>query len=112
MFAIPLIAVPFLLCLVPYRLCKIVLRLFRGEIGFSPAGRPLLPVLTVAIYLGLAAHTVLLLLAVARLASSGHWSLQRLEPSLFLGGGYPLTYLAAEWIFFYGLRPVRTPSTR
>lgn len=111
MFAIPLIAAPFLLLLVPYRLFKILLALWRHDVGFSLKGRPLLPILTVTIYAGLAAHTVLLLVAIGRVASAGQWSLQGLEPLLVLGSAYPVSYVAAEWIFFYGLQKLRPTPT-
>ena len=109
MFAIPLVAAPFLLLLVPYRLFKILRALLRREMAFSATGRPLLPVLTALAYAGLAMQTAWVLLAVARLASSGDWSLHGVEPLLILGGTYPLSYVAAEWIFFYGLKKVATP---
>ena len=73
--------------------------LVRG-IGLSP------PLVTSTAYLTLLAYTIELVVALARTALSASFSTLGLAPALYAIVAYPLVYLGAEWVFYYGVTPI------
>ena len=106
MFVPPLILLPFLIGLAIYRLYQLPRRLWSGRLRFSPRHRPFLPLLTTAAYLTLLAYTIGLLVALARTALSARFSIPGLAPELYAVVAYPFVYLGAEWVFYYGVKPI------
>lgn len=102
MFAIPLILFPVVLAAVLYRLYTLPRKYLRGEARLAGPKNSLLTLLTLAAYLGLLAYTVALMFLLARLAFSGHHNPEDWLSVALTAAGFPIMYVAAEWVFFYG----------
>lgn len=106
MFLIPLIVLPLIFILAVNRLYKIPVALWAGRLQVPAHRRLLLSVVSAAAYLMLMAYTIALSAALVRAVL---FSANRFAAYLPLVGyvfAYPLVYLAAAWIFYYGLKPV------
>jgi len=102
MFLIPLIAFPFLVALAAYRLWILPRRYLGGGLRLARPGFSAMSLLTGAAYLGLLVYTVgLLLLSIGigmhRPDTVSGWLAD--APPFAL---YPVAYIAAEWVFYYG----------
>ena len=105
-FVPPLILLPFLIGLAIYRLYQIARRLRSGQLQFSPRHRPYLPLATGCAYLTLLGYTLGLVVAIAHIALNASFSIAALAPVLYAVVAYPLVYVGAEWIFYYGVKPI------
>lgn len=88
------------------RLCQIPARLCSGRLRLADRSKPGLRLAAVLAYVGLLAGSGVLLaaLAYASFFATDRWSAYlHLAPYLLL---YPLLYLAAAWVFYYGLKKV------
>ena len=97
-----LLAIPIVLIAALLRLYRIPARLRRGQMRLH-RDRAGLTALTVAAYAALLAYTLAMLVSVANT-----FLIATIEDIAVLDliawwGAYPLVYVAAEWIFFYGL---------
>lgn len=106
MFALPAIALPFLLMLAVYRLLHVPLQLRAGPLRVPERRRTVLLVATAAAYLVLLAYTVVLLTALVHtlfFAADSVSAYLELAPYVL---AYPLVYLVAAWTFYHGLKPM------
>jgi hypothetical protein len=104
MFLIPLIVFPFIVSMAVYRLYQLPRRYFLGTIRLTHPGLSLRSTLTVVAYLGLLAYTVGVALLVIQTLLGGLSTLASwldVAPAL---AAYPIVYIAAEWVFFYGFQ--------
>ena len=111
MFLLPAFLVLLVFGLAFVRLGQIPRRLWSGELRLAGARCSALRVATMVAYLVLLGCTVALGVALLQaLLWSGGDSAAYLS---LLGyfAAYPLVYVAAAWVFFYGLKPVDRPST-
>lgn len=105
MFLLPALLVLLVFGLAIFRLVQIPRRLWSGELRLAGARWSALRAATVVAYGVLLACTVALGAALLRTLL---WSGEDGAAYLSLLGyfaAYPLVYVAAAWIFFYGLRP-------
>ncbi len=97
-----LFLIPIVLITALVRLYRIPQRLRRGEMQLR-GDRAALTVLSVAAYAALLAYTVMMLASVTfTLLIAAVEDIEVLDLMAWWGA-YPLVYVAAEWIFFYGL---------
>lgn len=104
MFFLPLILVPIVFLMAVARLYQIPVQLRSGRLQLVERGRPGLRLATLLAYAGLLTGSGALLAALvyASFFASQRWTAYlHLAPYLAL---YPLLYLAAAWIFYYGLK--------
>ncbi|MFT3813616.1 MAG: hypothetical protein QM740_09580 [Acidovorax sp.] len=87
------------------RLYQIPRRLRRGELRLPGRQRAALHVATIAAYLVLLGYTVALAAALvhALLVADNHLSAYW-ELALYMAA-YPLVYMGAAWVFYYGFKP-------
>lgn len=110
MFLLPAFLVLLVFGLAIFRLVQIPRKLWSGDLRLAGARFSALRVATVAAYGLLLACTVTLGTVLLRtlLWSGGDFAAYLALLGYF--AAYPLVYLAAAWIFFYGLKPGhRTP---
>ena len=110
MFVVPAVLLPLILAMALVRLYRIPRQLWRGEFRLPGKRRPLLHAATVLAYLVLLGWTLMLVSALvhALLRAGEGWG-----AFLALWGyaaAYPLVYLGAAWVFYYGLRPAAGPD--
>ncbi len=104
MFVLPLILVPIVFLMALARLYQIPAQLRSGRLQLVDCGRAGLRMATLLAYAGLLAGSGALLAALvyASFFAADLWSVYlHLAPYLAL---YPLLYLAAAWVFYYGLK--------
>ena len=104
MFVLPLILVPIVFLMALARLYQIPAQLRSGRLKLVGRGRAGLCMATLLAYAGLLAGSGALLAALvyASFFAADRWSAYlHLAPYLAL---YPLLYLAAAWVFYYGLK--------
>lgn len=106
MFVPPFVLLPFLVGLAIYRLYQLGRRLWSGKLQFSPRHRPYLPLVTCGAYVTLLGYTIGLVVAVARIALNASFSTSALAPVAYAVVAYPFVYVGAEWIFYYGVKPI------
>lgn len=106
MFVPPLIVLPFLIGLAIYRLYQLGRRLWSGQLQFSRRHRPYLQLVTCSAYVTLLGYTIGLIVAIARIALNASFSTSALAPILYAVLAYPLVYVGAEWVFYYGVKPI------
>ena len=111
MALLPIALVLLVFGLAVYRLVQIPRKLWSGDLQLAGARFSALRVATVAAYVLLLASTVALGAALLRtlLWSSGNGAAYLSLLGCF--AAYPLVYLAAAWVFFYGLKPGDRPAT-
>jgi hypothetical protein len=105
MFVLPAIVLPFIFILAVYRLYQIPTKLLSGELQVPAHRRILLSVADLAAYLMLLGYTVALSVG---LVHAIFFAADHLSAYLSLAVyvfAYPLVYMAAAWIFYYGLKP-------
>lgn len=105
MFVLPLIVLPFIFVMAVLRLWRIPAGLCTGRLQVPVRHRALLSVASAAAYLALLAYTLALGAALVR---AGLFAPDRWPAYLSLAAyvlAYPLVYMAAAWIFYYGLKP-------
>lgn len=108
MFLLPAFLLPFLFVLAIRRLVQIPRKLLSGEWRIPERRRRLLAAADAVAYLLLLGTTVAL---AAALVYAVAFAPDRLSAYLSLAVYvtiYPLVYLAAAWIFYYGIRPTRS----
>lgn len=109
MFVLPALILPLVLGLALFRLVQIPRRLWLGELRLPGRSHLLLHIATITAYLVLLVCTIALGAALAQallLAEdrfSAYWTL------LIYMAAYPLVYMGAAWIFYYGLKPTHPP---
>ena len=104
MFFLPLILVPIVFLMALARLYQIPVQLRSGRLQLVGCGRPGLRLATLLAYAGLLTGSGALLAAMvyASFFAADRWlACLHLAPYLAL---YPLLYLAAAWVFYYGLK--------
>lgn len=104
MFVLPLILVPIVFLMALARLYQIPGQLRSGRLQLVGRGRAGLRMATLLAYAGLLAGSGALLAALvyASFFAADRWSASLyLAPYLAL---YPWLYLAAAWVFYYGLK--------
>ena len=105
MFVLPTLIFPLVFGLALFRLYQIPRKLWSGELLLPGAHRLFLLSATVGAYLALLFYTVAL---AAFLVHALFVDGDRVSAYLALLAhlvAYPLVYLGAAWIFYYGLRP-------
>ncbi|MBH2010693.1 MAG: hypothetical protein I8H71_13400 [Xanthomonadaceae bacterium] len=105
MFVIPALLIPLVFGLAVFRLYQIPRRLWLGQLRFPGRQRVVLQMATIAAYVGLLSYTIVL----ASLLTQALWFAQNrlsafVELVVYMAA-YPLVYLAAAWIFYYGFKP-------
>ena len=55
-------------------------------------------------------YTIGLVVDITRVALNANFSGSVLAPLLYAVVGYPLVYVGAEWIFYYGFKPIEKPN--
>ncbi|MFT3800287.1 MAG: hypothetical protein QM766_03635 [Burkholderiaceae bacterium] len=111
MFIIPLILFPIVLAAVLYRLWTLPRRYLKGEARLAHPKKSLLTFLTLVAYLGLLAYTIVLMFLIGQLAFSGHHTLEDWLSVALTAVGFPIMYVAAEWVFFYGFERPKKPGS-
>ena len=106
MFLLPAIALPFLFFFAIRRLWRIPRGLLRGRLRVPERRRALLATASAVAYAVLLGYTVALALDLLRLGVASHDPLPALVSVTAYVLVYPLVYLAAEWIFYYGIQAV------
>lgn len=104
MFALPLIALPFVFAAAIYRLYVLPRRLFSSQIHLARSALSIRTALTLLAYSALLGYTAAIAVALATHLPQAISNLTlwlRLGPLL---AGYPFVYVAAEWAFYYGFR--------
>jgi len=104
MFLLPLLAFPFLLAVAAYRLYVLPRRYMSGTLQMAQGTSKPISLLTGLAYLGLLAYTVCLVLLACKLALSSPTSIAEWLAVAPAFAGYPVAYIAAEWVFYYGFR--------
>lgn len=111
MFLLPAFLVLLVFGLAVYRLVQIPRKLWSGDLRLAGTRFSALRVATVVAYLLLLVCTIALGTALLRTLL---WNGGDVAAYLSLLGylaAYPLVYVAAAWVFFYGLKPGdRTPA--
>lgn len=104
MFVLPVIVFPLVLCVALYRLYQIPRRLLSGALQLPATDRRGLWLATVAAYLVLLGHTLMLITTFTQsILTAGADASAYLS---FLGwvAAYPIVYIGSAWVFFYGLQ--------
>jgi hypothetical protein len=102
---LPALLVPLVFCMALYRLYQIPRRLWRGELALPGRQRLLLHLATVAAYGVLLCSTIALAVVLAHtFLVAGHGLSAYWELAAYLAA-YPLVYMGAAWVFYYGFRP-------
>jgi hypothetical protein len=109
MFVLPAIIIPLIFCLAVHRLYQVPRRLYLGELQLPVNGRPLLFAATLAAYFLLLSYTVALAIALGQVLLAANNRLHEYLALLGYIAAYPLVYIGAAWVFYYGLR--KTPKT-
>jgi hypothetical protein len=104
MFLLPAIALPFLFFFAIRRLWRIPRGLLRGCLHVPERRKALLGSASAVAYAVLLGYTVGLAAELLRLALESHDPLSALVSATVYVLVYPLVYLAAEWIFYYGIK--------
>jgi hypothetical protein len=104
MFILPLLILPFLLAAAVYRLYSVPHRVLAGSLQLAQTPGSLTTVLTVCAYLGLLGYSAGLVLAVVLALFKGRVSFSDWLSLAPVFAGYPLVYIATEWVFYYGFK--------
>lgn len=105
MFLLPAFLVLLVFGLATIRLIQIPRRLWSGDLRLAGTSFSALRVVTVVAYVLLLACTVALGAALLRTLQWNGGDFTAWVSLLGYFAAYPLVYVAAAWIFFYGLRP-------
>lgn len=101
-----LLLLPAVLGMSVFRLVQLPRDLLARRTRINPKRRLLSAFAFIAVYIVLTGHTVLLLIALARLIRSPPQTIGDLFPAASVGAVYPLAYLAFEWVVYYSVKPV------
>ncbi|WP_088279919.1 hypothetical protein [Ideonella sp. A 288] len=104
MFVLPLVVFPLVLAVAAHRLFTVPRRVLAGTLQLAHGRRSLMTVLTVIAYFGLLAYTVGLVLLLARTVVESPSSLSAWWSVAPVFAGYPVAWVAAEWVFYHGFR--------
>ncbi len=104
MFLLPAIALPFLFFFAIRRLWRIPRGLLQGRLHVPARRRPLLATASAVAYAVLLGYTAGLAAELVRLGLASHDPLSALVSVTVYVLVYPLVYLAAEWVFYYGIK--------
>jgi len=105
----PLVLFPFVLALAVYRLYRLPRLAWCGTLRLNPGRYFWLAMLTAVAYLGLLAYTIGLSVVVLRALVQAPLSLASLLSIAGFLAGYPVAYIAAEWVFHYGFKQAKAP---
>ena len=112
MFLLPLAIFPFVFAAATYRLYTLPRRYTHGTLLLAEPGFSFRAIRAAIGYLALLLYTgYLAVLSVSLLTSSQHTVSAWLSNSLAFAG-YPFSYVAAEWTFFYGFARRPTSAAR
>ena len=112
MFILPILLVPLVFGLAIHRLVDIPRQLSRGTQRLPGRRHVVLHAATIVAYTVLLGYTVALGLALVHALVAAQ---DRATAYLALLGyvvAYPVVYLLAAWVFFYGLRPKQIPQNQ
>ena len=108
MFALPLIAFPFLVALALYRLYVLPRRVLAGNLHLSRRRLSALSAATAIAYVVLLIYTLSLVVLTAKTLATAPTDLMAWLSIAPVFAGYPIVYIAAEWVFYYGFqRPAK-----
>jgi len=105
MFVLPALILPLIFGLAITRLYQIPRKLWQGELRLAGKQQIYLATVTVAAYLALFSYTVLLGAALLQAVFVAENHLHAYLSVAVYVGIYPLVYIAAAWVFYYGLKP-------
>jgi hypothetical protein len=101
-----LLMLPAVLGMSAFRLVQLPRDLRARRAIIHPRRRLLCALASGVVYIALAAYTILVLLAVARVLWTPPETIHDLWAAASVGAGYPLVYLAFEWVLYYSVKPV------
>lgn len=101
-----LLMLPAVLGMSAFRLGQLPRELWARRVCIHPRRRLLCTLAFGVVYIALAAYTVLVLLALARAFWTPPRTIHDLWAAAAIGVGYPLVYLAFEWVLYYAVKPV------
>ena len=110
MFVLPALSLPLVFGLAITRLYQIPHKLWLGELRLAGKQQIYLTTATVAAYLALFSYTVLLGAALFQAVFVAESRLHAYLSVAVYVGAYPLVYIAAAWVFYYGLKPASKSS--
>lgn len=101
-----LLLLPAVLGMSVFRLVQLPRDLLARRSRINPTRRPLSAFACIAVYIVLTGHTVLVLIALARMLQSPPQTIADLFPAARVWAAYPLAYLAFEWVVHYSVKSV------
>lgn len=101
-----LLMLPAVLGMSAFRLVQLPRDLWTRRTRINPSRRWLCALAFGVVYCALATHTLLVLIAVARALWTPPRTIQDLFAAAIVAVGYPLVYLAFEWVLYYSVKPV------
>lgn len=104
MLVLPALILPLVFAAAIYRIFQIPRRILLGELRLPGTERICLTVATVISYFVLLTYTVALGIAVIRVALMEENRAPAYLSLLGYMAAYPLVYIGAAWVFYYGLR--------
>ena len=105
MFVLPALILPLIFGLAITRLYQIPRKLWLGELQLAGKQQIYLSTVTIAAYLALFSYTALLGAALFQAVFIAENRLNAYLSVAVYVGAYPLVYIAAAWVFYYGLKP-------
>lgn len=110
MFILPALIFPLVFGLAIHHLTQIPRRIWRGELRLPGKQRIGLSMATVVAYFALLGYTIALGTALAQALLVVEHRMPAYLSLLAYIAAYPLVYVGAAWVFFYGLKPQATPA--
>jgi hypothetical protein len=105
MFVLPALILPLVFGLAIYRLYQIPHRLWLGELRLPGKKRVYLSTVTITAYLALLSYTIGLGAAVIQTICFTENRMPAYLSLVVYMAVYPLIYIGAAWVFYYGLKP-------
>jgi hypothetical protein len=105
MFVLPALILPLVFGLAIYRLYQIPRRLWLGELRLPGKQRVYLSTVTVTAYLALLSYTIALGAALVQVFFVTENRMPAYLSLVVYMAAYPLVYVGAAWVFYYGLKP-------
>jgi hypothetical protein len=105
MFVLPALILPLIFGLAITRLYQIPRKLWLGELQLAGKQHIYLSTITVTAYLALFGYTALLGTSLIQAVFFAENRLSAYLSVAVYAGAYPLIYIAAAWVFYYGLKP-------
>jgi hypothetical protein len=101
-----LLMLPAVLGMSAFRLVQLPRDLWARRTRINPSRKWLCAFALGVVYCALATQTTLVLIAVARALWAPPKTVQDLFAAAIVAVGYPLVYLAFEWVLYYTVKPV------